>query len=148
MTKTKETKGKIPTVTEEQNQLGEIKINLHVVGQIVRLAALNVDGVVEVGSSGIGDTIAEIFSKKETDRGVRVTEDEAGNYRIELRVVLRLGVELATVAYLVQQAINDQISKMTNKVVSAVDVIIDGVKMDSDAKAPSKQEWPDTAHTD
>ena len=139
----KDPKDEIPTLNEEQNQLGEIKINLHVVGQIVRLAALNVDGVIEVGSSGISDTIAEIFSKKESDRGVRITEDEAGNYRIEIRVILQLGVELATIGYSIQQAISEQVSKMTNKMVSAVDVIIDGVKMINNEKAPSKQEWPD-----
>lgn len=147
MTK-KGNKEEVPTITEEQNQLGEIKINLHVVGQIVRLAALNVKGVVEVGSSGIGDTIAEIFSKKETDRGVRIAEDDAGNYRIEIRVILRLGVELATVAYSVQEAISEQVSKMTNKMVSAVDVIIDGVKMATEEKDVAKKEWMDMDNID
>ena len=92
----------IPMVTEEQTSLGEIKINLHVVAQIVRLAAITVEGVAEVGSGGLSDTIAEMFSsKKESDRGVRVLEDEAGNYRIDIRVILNLGAELVNVAYAV-----------------------------------------------
>ena len=135
----------IPTImSEEQTSLGEIKINLHVVGQIVRLAASSVNGVAEVGSSGFGDTIAEMFSsKKESDRGVRVLEDEAGNYRIEIRVILQLGAELVNVAYAVQQSVHDQVTQMTNKSVSAVNVIIDGVKTKDETKetTDSKDDW-------
>jgi len=32
------------------------------------------------------------FSKKGDERGVRVEEDEVGDYRIEIRVILRFGV--------------------------------------------------------
>lgn len=53
----------IPTVSEESNTLGEIRINHSVVASIVRLAALEVSGVAAVGG-GFVDGIAEIFSKK------------------------------------------------------------------------------------
>ncbi len=116
-------------LADDASNLGEIKINHSVVASIVRLSALEVDGTYSIGGSFV-DGITELFSKKESDRGVRVSEDAAGNYEIELRVVLRFGVELAKTAVQIQQNIRDQVSRMTMKPVSRVDVIIDGVKLD------------------
>lgn len=53
----------IPTVSEDSNTLGDIRINHSVVASIVRLATLEVSGVAAVGG-GFVDGIAEIFSKK------------------------------------------------------------------------------------
>ena len=136
----------IPTVSEESNTLGEIRINHSVVASIVRLAALEVSGVAAVGG-GFVDGIAEIFSKKGDERGVRVEEDEVGDYRIEIRVILRFGVELATVATEIQQRIAEQVEKMTSKSVARVNVIIDGVRTD-DEKIKDADDWGDEPHTD
>lgn len=133
----------IPTVSEESNTLGEIRINHSVVASIVRLAALEVAGVVAVGG-GFVDGIAEIFSKKGDERGVRVEEDEVGDYRIEIRVILRFGVELAAVASEIQQRISTQVEKMTSKNVSRVNVIIDGVRTEDEKSGD--EEWDDEAH--
>ena len=136
----------IPTVSEESNTLGEIRINHSVVASIVRLAALEVSGVAAVGG-GFVDGIAEIFSKKGDERGVRVEEDEVGDYRIEIRVILRFGVELATVATEIQQRIAEQVEKMTSNSVARVNVIIDGVRTD-DEKIKDADDWGDEPHTD
>ena len=133
----------IPTLSEESNTLGDIRINHSVVASIVRLAALEVAGVAAVGG-GFVDGIAEIFSKKSDERGVRVEEDEAGDYRIEIRVVLRFGIELAAVASEMQQRIAKQVEKMTSKSVARVNVIIDGVRTDED-KA-NEDHWDDSTH--
>lgn len=136
----------IPTVSEESNSLGDIRINHSVVANIVRLAALEVSGVVSVGG-GFVDGIAEIFSKKGGDeRGVRVTEDEVGDYQIEIRVILRFGVELAGVAGQIQQRIAEQVEKMTSKNVARVNVIIDGVRTQEEQK--NVEEWENQPHTD
>ena len=135
----------IPTVSEASNTLGDIRINHSVVASIVRLAALEVSGVAAVGG-GFVDGIAEIFKSKGDERGVRVDEDEVGDYRIEVRVILRFGCELAAVAGQIQQRIAEQIEKMTSKNVARVNVIIDGVRTTEDEQAP-QNEW-DEAHTD
>lgn len=135
----------IPTISEDSNTLGDIRINHSVVASIVRLAALEVAGVAAVGG-GFVDGIAEIFSKKGDERGVRVEEDEVGDYRIEIRVILRFGVELASVATQIQQRIAEQVEKMTSKNVSRVNVIIDGVRTDEEAK--ENEDWSEDAHTD
>jgi uncharacterized alkaline shock family protein YloU len=133
----------IPTLSEESNTLGDIRINHSVVASIVRLAALEVAGVAAVGG-GFVDGIAEIFSKKSDERGVRVEEDEAGDYRIEIRVVLRFGVELAAVASEMQQRIAKQVEKMTSKSVARVNVIIDGVRTDEDKT--NEDHWGESTH--
>lgn len=135
----------IPTLSEDSNTLGDIRINHSVVASIVRLAALEVSGVAAVGG-GFVDGIAEIFSKKGDERGVRVEEDEVGDYRIEIRVILRFGVELAAVATQIQQRIAEQVEKMTSKNVARVNVIIDGVRTDDEEK--DRDDWNEQAHTD
>lgn len=135
----------IPSLSEDSNSLGDIRINHSVVASIVRLAALEVGGVCAVGG-GFVDGIAEMFSKKGDERGVRVEEDEAGDYLIEIRVILRFGVELAAVATQIQQRISDQIEKMTSKNVARVNVVIDGVRTDEEEKEP--EQWNEAHHTD
>lgn len=129
----------IPTVSEDSNTLGEIRINHSVVAGIVRLAALEVPGVAAIGG-GFVDGIAEIFSKKGDERGVRVQEDETGSYRIEIRAILRFGVELVAVATEMQQRICHQIEKMTSKSVSRVNVIIDGVRTENEQIEENRSE--------
>lgn len=149
MSKSKESESSpeksIPTVSEESNSLGEIRINHSVVANIVRLAALEVSGVAAVGGSGLVDGIAEIFKPKNNDHGVRVEEDEVGDYKIDIRVILRFGVELAAVATHIQQRVAEQVEKMTSKSVARVNVTIDGVR--TDAEKP-KEDWEDHVHTD
>lgn len=140
----KEQESQIPTVSEDSNTLGDIRINHSVVASIVRLAALEVAGVVAVGG-GFVDGIAEIFKAKGDERGVRVDEDEVGDYRIEIRVILRFGVELAAVASDIQHRVAQQIEKMTSKSVARVNVIIDGVRTHEDEKHEEDWEGP---HTD
>lgn len=135
----------IPTVSEDSSTLGDIRINHSVVASIVRLSALEVAGVAAVGG-GFVDGIAEIFSKKGDERGVRVEEDEVGDYRFEIRVVLRFGGELFAVASQIQQRIAEQVQKMTSKNVARVNVIIDGVRTDDEKE--ERDEWGDELHTD
>lgn len=120
-----------PTIEigEDQNtSLGQIKVNHTVVATIVKMAATSVNGVIGVGGSFI-ENVSALFSTKEYDKGVRVSEDEAGNYVIELRVHMEYGVELAKTAENLQLTVSKQVTNMTGKPVAGVDVIIEGVKM-------------------
>ena len=77
---------------------------------------------------------------------MRVDEDEVGDYKIEVRVIMRFGVELAAVASQIQQRIAEQVEKMTSKNVARVNVIIDGVRTQEEEK--SAEEWENHPHTD
>lgn len=139
-----------PEITAPQPTLGDIKVNHTVVASIVRLAALEINGVSAVGG-GFVDGIADLFSKKESDRGVRVSENDHGNYSIELRVVMEFGTELAKTAYEVQLAVRRQITNMTGKPVEKVDVVIEGVKMpttEQKAIPTGDDDWSGQGHGD
>ncbi len=123
---TNENDSTVPFVSEEQPTLGDIRINHSVVANIVRIATLSVPGVHSVGG-GRFEGIADMFGKREGERGVRVSEDEGGTYEIEVRVLLDFGVELAKTGGQIQQTVRDEVSKMTSKDVSRVDITIDGV---------------------
>ena len=132
---------------EDQPSLGEIKISHSVIASIVRLATLHVGGVGGVGGSFV-DGIAEMFSKKESDRGVRIEEDDAGNYTIEVRVVITYGAEIGKTAFDVQMAVREQVAHMTGKPVKRVDVVIEGVKTPTAVSTRSDDEWPHAPSTD
>ena len=83
--------------------------------------------------------------KKGFDRGVRVKADEVGDYIIDIKVILKFGVELALVAGQVQHRIAEQVEKMTSRSVARVNVIVDGVKT---SEATSSEDWEDSSHTD
>ena len=138
----KHSESEIPTISEDSNTLGEIHINHSVVASIVRLAALEVPGVAEVCSGGgIVDGITEIFSKKSDERGIQIDKDEVGDYKIQIRVILYFGVELAAVGNEIQQRIAEQVEKMTSKSVANVDVIIDEVRTAEESQEDSN--WGD-----
>ena len=124
----------IPTLSEESNDLGDIRINHSVIAGIVRLATQSVTGVVNVGGGGMVEGITEFFSKKESERGVKVSESKGGGYEIEVRVVLEFGVDLAKTGLSIQESIRAQILAMTGNHASRINVIIDDIKMDSSEK--------------
>ena len=128
------------TIASNDSSLGLIKISHSVVASIVRLAALEVQGVCAVGG-GLVDGIAEIFSKKESDRGVRISECDDGQYNIELRVIIQFGIELAKVASQIQQNVCDQVVRMTMKGVKKVDVIIDGIRVVKEDPQAKQKIW-------
>lgn len=140
-----------PTRFDDQPELGEIRINHDVVASIVRLAACQVKGVAGVGG-GFVDGISELLSKREADkRGVKVSEDASDNYAIEVRLVIIYGAEIGKTAYDVQAAVRKQVMGMTGKGVSRVDVIVEGVRLPTDAPSPGEKPddlWPDIVASD
>lgn len=120
----------VPTISEETSGLGTIRINHSVIAGIVRLATQSVEGVVNVGGGGVVEGLTDFFSKKESERGVKVSEVEGGGYDIEVRVVLQFGVDLAKTGLSIQESIRDQIFAMTGDHAKNIDVVIDDIKMD------------------
>ena len=121
----------IPTMSEETSALGSIRINHSVIAGIVRLATQSVDGVVNVGGGGVVEGFTDFFSKKESERGVNVSEVDGGGYDIEVRVVLQFGVDLAKTGLSIQESVRDQIFAMTGNHAQNIDVVIDDIKMDA-----------------
>jgi uncharacterized alkaline shock family protein YloU len=131
----------IPTISGESSELGCIRINHSVVAGIVRLATQSVTGVVNVGGGGVVEGLTDFFSKKESERGVKVAEAKDGGYDIEVRVVLEFGVDLAKVGVAIQEAVRDQILAMTGNHTKNIDVVIDDIKMDSSDNDGDDIQW-------
>ena len=131
----------IPTFSEESGSLGTIRINHSVVAGIVRLATQSVKGVINVGGAGVVEGLTDFFAKKESERGVSVSEQEDGTYKIEVRVVLRFGVDLAKTGAIIQEAIRDQILSMTGNHASVIDVVIDDIKQESLDRDEDEDTW-------
>ena len=119
----------IPMITEDSSNLGEIKINHSVIASIVRIATLEVRGVIDI--AGCGFDISEFLSK-DAEKGIRVEDTSDGGYEVEIRVVLSFGIELAKTAFEIQERVRDQIIKMTNKPAERIDVIIEHVRMEDE----------------
>jgi len=114
----------------EENNAGVIKVSHEVVANIVRITILAVPGVVSVGSSGgLREEFVGLFNKRDATPGITVTENERGTYEVTVKVILRYGVELAKVGEEIQNSVREQVTKMTSKKVTKVDVLIDGVRM-------------------
>ena len=77
---------------------------------------------------------------------MRVELDEVGDYRIEVRVILRFGCQLASVAGQIQQRVIEQVENMTSKNVARVNVIIDGVR--TTEENVEEEDWEEQSHTD
>ena len=139
--KDENTEDSIPTISEESSELGSIRINHSVVAGIVRLATQSVTGVVNVGGAGVVEGLTDFFSKKESERGVKVSESTDGGYDIEVRVVLEFGVDLAKVGVSIQEAIRDQILAMTGNHAKNIDVVIDDIKLEPTDKEADDLQW-------
>ena len=116
-------------------------INHSVVAVIVRLATLSVTGFVNFGGAGVVEGLTDFFSKKESERGVKVSESADGGYDIEVRVVLEFGVDLAKVGVSIQEAIRDQILAMTGNHAKNIDVVIDDIKLEPTDKEADDLQW-------
>jgi len=139
----------IPTLSEESSELGSIRINHSVVAGIVRLATQSVAGVINVGGGGVVEGLTDFFAKKESERGVQVSESEDGGYEIEVRVVLRFGVDLAKTGLNIQEAIRDQILTMTGNHAKTIDVVIDDIKQESaDKHSMDSDDWEDSSSSE
>ncbi len=112
---------------ENANELGSVQIHNSVIAAITRVAALKIDGVIEL-SGGLVDGLAGMIGKKTGDRGIRV-EFEDSAVTIEIHVVLAFGVRIPHVAWQLQTEIRKAVEQMTGKPVKAVNVVVQGVRM-------------------
>ncbi len=113
---------------------GSIKINYEVIATIVRLAALEVPGVLAIGGGGWIQELSGIFSNKESS-GIQVQELEDGSYHLIVRLVLAYGVNFRQTAHQVIQKVSQQLQVMTGKRVERIDIMIDGVRHAADKPA-------------
>ncbi|MCS6771016.1 MAG: Asp23/Gls24 family envelope stress response protein [Kiritimatiellae bacterium] len=122
---------------ENANELGTVQIHNSVIATIARVAALKIDGVVDL-SGGLVDGLAGMIGKKSADRGVRV-EFEDSSVVIDVHVILAFGVRIPHVAWQLQNEIRKAVEQMTGKPVRAVNIIVQGIRVPPPAQTREEE---------
>lgn len=113
-------------VSEEIEEVGNIKISVDVVSTIAGIAALEVKGIAGMYSS-FANGIAEKFgAKKNQTKGVKVEMNESAVV-IDLYIVVEYGVKIPELAWEVQESVKNNVETMTGLAVEKVNIHIEGV---------------------
>jgi uncharacterized alkaline shock family protein YloU len=124
-------------LVENANELGSVLIHNSVIATIARVAALKIEGVVEL-AGGLVDGLAGMIGKKSGDRGIRVEVDDT-SVTIEVHAVLAYGVRIPHVAWQLQTEIRKSVEQMTGKPVKAVNVVVQGIRVPASPPAPAEE---------
>jgi uncharacterized alkaline shock family protein YloU len=110
-----------------RNEMGRVRISDEAVAEIAALAALKIKGVAGMGTGSRLDALAEAFGASGPGRGVQVL---MGLREVSLRltILVEFGAEIADVAVAVQEAVAQDVEKMTGLQVVEVDVTVQGVQ--------------------
>lgn len=117
---------------EEKRQLnqleyGEVNISNEVIGIIAGLAAKEVKGVAEMNSS-LGVEIAEIFGKKNYNKGVKIEISDDNRITVNLTLVVDFGIRIPETSERIQKNVKKAIETMTEMEVEAIHIHIHGIK--------------------
>ncbi len=110
---------------ERSTDLGVVRINNEAITTIASIAAMEVKGVHRMGG-GINRTLREIFARRGSSGGVRITLKD-NEIKLIVSIVVEYGIDIPRVADAVQDSVKSAVEKMTGLVMSEVDVIVDGV---------------------
>ncbi len=114
---------------DEEGDLGSVQIHNSVIAVIARLAALRVDGVVDLVGNLV-DGLAGIVGRKSGDRGVHV-EIVDNNVVIEMSVILEYGVSIPKTCWQIQHDVREGVESMTGKAVKAVNILVQSIQFPS-----------------
>lgn len=110
--------------TEEK--LGTLKISDEVIAVCARNATLKTRGVADL-SSVFSDSISKnIFGKEPLYKGIKVNQNEEG-IGIDIYIIVEYGVKIPEVAWDIQENVKKEVESMTDAVVKAVNIHVQGV---------------------
>ncbi len=110
------------------NIYGTISITDYAIAKVVSHASLECYGIVEMVSRKISDSIADLFKKGKSTKGVKVVTSGDRIY-IDVYVIIKFGVSISAVAESLKEAVKYQVEKFTGMIVNTVNVNIVGVKL-------------------
>ena len=113
---------------------GQIFINNNVIAVIAHETAKKVPGVVELQGT-LADDLAGIIGKKSKDKGIRVEKEQDDLIAIDLAVVLEFGTRIPDICVKLQEEVKNAVEEMTGKHVSAVNVVVQGIRNLGEKKA-------------
>jgi uncharacterized alkaline shock family protein YloU len=111
---------------EAHTGLGLIKIHKNVVASIASLAAMEVDGVKQIGKD-LRSGLLELIDRK-TATSIRVEFDKNEEVKIEIPLVIKYGFNIPEIASQVQENVRLALEKMTNLSIKDIDINIQGIE--------------------
>lgn len=110
------------------NSYGTISITENAIAGVAGNAALECYGVVDLVSKKFSDYVAELFSKEQPSKGVKVVA-VGDRIFIDLFVILKYGVSITAVADSLKSTIKYRVEKFTGMIVDTVNVHVLGVRL-------------------
>lgn len=104
-------------------------INDDVITVIAFMAVKEVPGVVAMGGGLVGD-IAEKFGMRSMDKGIKV-RTKGENVIIDIAIFIEFGVKIPDIAIQIQNNVRKCVEEMAGKKVIAINLIVQGVKIQS-----------------
>lgn len=114
---------------EIQKKLGEYHISNDAISVAAGISAMEVFGLVGMASrKQFKDGIAELLGMDNLDRGVEVTLEE-DEITIDIYIIVSYGTKISEVAHNVQQQVIYTLKNIIGIDVTAVNVIVQGVRV-------------------
>lgn len=111
----------------DKTEAGNIKISDEAISTIASIAAKSVPSVVDLDGGPMGN-FSEMIGVKDETKGIKVLMG-ADNVSIDVNLIVAFGCDIAETAALVQDAVREQIEKMTGLNVDKVNVNVNSVKL-------------------
>lgn len=118
-------------MTDNNLPQGKTEISEDVISKIAGLAAMECFGVVGMASRKISDGIAELLRKENLTKGVQVKLDEE-KIILDIYLIVAYGIKISEMAVNVQEKVKFNVENMTGMQVEAVNIHIQGVRVDTE----------------
>ncbi|MDR0425375.1 MAG: Asp23/Gls24 family envelope stress response protein [Clostridiales Family XIII bacterium] len=111
--------------------LGKITISEDAITACIREAVLSTSGVYGL-AGGFSDAFSQnILGKELKSKGMKISEAEEGIV-IDVHILVVYGVKIPEIAWNLQKKIKSGIEEMTDAAVKAVNIVVQGVREQSD----------------
>jgi len=110
---------------DRSTDLGVVRINNEAIMTIAAAAAMEIRGVHKLGG-GLGTTLHEVLFSRTSSKGVRIKMRE-GEVKLSVSIIVDYGSDIPRIADEVQDNVKRAVEKMAGLVLSAVDVVVEGV---------------------
>lgn len=128
----------VPVSTDESNLEGKIRISEDVIAQLAVKALLSVDGVTPA-TPGL---MANLRMGRKATNGVRITiaDGENPEIQVDTYISVKYSLRIPDVCWDVQEAIKDQVERLTGYMVKAVNVYVQGITFVEKKISPDGEE--------
>lgn len=109
---------------------GSIKISDEVIAATAAMAAICVDGVVEM-SGGITESISSIIGKTNLSKGIKVNTND-DNVIIDIFITVKYGVKIPEVAWNVQERVKKEVEDTAGIKIKAINIHVQGVSFEKE----------------